>query len=137
MQRYPKCFQKDKTDVKIVDCTEGILEKFKIDNSTLLGEKQSDSARPRIDVEQAIKRIKDFSILNGAFPMKMVNLLKNIYIHIHINIEILNINIHLTYILMYAFQSESTLYSCLNVKELLARNRRDSCSLSGCNGTRT
>ena len=25
----------------------------------------------------------------------------------------------------YAFQSESTLYSCLNVKELLARNRRD------------
>ena len=81
MQRYPKCFQKDKTDVKIVDCTEGILEKFKIDNSTLLGEKQSDSARPRIDVEQAIKRIKDFSILNGAFPMKMVNLLKNIFIH--------------------------------------------------------
>lgn len=81
MQRFPKCFQKDKTDVKIVDCNEGILEKFKIDNSTLLGEKQSDSARPRIDVEQAIKRIKDFSILNGAFPMKMVNLLKNIFIH--------------------------------------------------------
>ena len=25
----------------------------------------------------------------------------------------------------YAFESESTLYSCLNVKELLARNRRD------------
>ena len=25
---------------------------------------------------------------------------------------------------MYAFQSESILYSCLNVKELLARNRR-------------
>ena len=24
-----------------------------------------------------------------------------------------------------AFQSESTLYSCLNVKELLARNRRE------------
>ena len=24
----------------------------------------------------------------------------------------------------YAFQSESTLYSCLNVKELLARSRR-------------
>ena len=25
----------------------------------------------------------------------------------------------------YAFQSESTLYSCLNVKELLARSRRE------------
>ena len=25
----------------------------------------------------------------------------------------------------YAFQSESTLYSCLNVNALLARNRRD------------
>ena len=35
---------------------------------------------------------------------------------------------------MYAFQSESTLYSCLNVKELLARNRREIWSLSACNG---
>ena len=26
---------------------------------------------------------------------------------------------------IYAFQNESTLYSCLNVKELFARNRRD------------
>ena len=31
------------------------------------------------------------------------------------------------------FQSESTLYICLNVKELLAQNRRDICSLSDCN----
>ena len=37
----------------------------------------------------------------------------------------------------YAFQSESTLYSCLNVKELLARNRRDIWRLSDCNWTRT
>ena len=36
----------------------------------------------------------------------------------------------------YAFQSESTLYSYLNVKELLARNQRDIWSLSDCNGTR-
>ena len=35
----------------------------------------------------------------------------------------------------YAFQSESTLYVCLNVKEILARNRRDNWSLSDCNGT--
>ena len=32
----------------------------------------------------------------------------------------------------YAFQSESTLYSCLNVKELNAQNRRDIWSLSDC-----
>ena len=38
---------------------------------------------------------------------------------------------------MYTFQSESTLYSCLNVKELLARNRRDIWSLSDCNWTQT
>ena len=29
-----------------------------------------------------------------------------------------------SYHVTYAFQSESTLYSCLNVKELLARSRR-------------
>ena len=34
-------------------------------------------------------------------------------------------------------QSESTFYSCLDVKELLARNRRDIWSLSGSNGTQT
>ena len=32
-----------------------------------------------------------------------------------------NLTIHVT----YAFESESTLYSCLNVKELLARSRRE------------
>ena len=37
---------------------------------------------------------------------------------------------------MYAFQSESTLYSCLNVKELLAWNRRDIWDLSDSNGIR-
>ena len=30
-----------------------------------------------------------------------------------------------SYHVTYAFQSETTLYSCLNVKELLARNRRE------------
>ena len=37
----------------------------------------------------------------------------------------------------YAFKSKSTLYSCLNVKELIARNRCDIWNLSDCNGTRT
>ena len=42
-----------------------------------------------------------------------------------------------SYHVTYAFQSESTLYICLNVKELLAWKRRDIWSLSDCNGTRT
>ena len=36
-----------------------------------------------------------------------------------------------------AFQIESTLFSCLNVRELLAWNSRDIWSLSDCNWTRT
>ena len=41
------------------------------------------------------------------------------------------------YHVTYVFQSESTLYICLNVKETLARNRRRIWNLSDCNGTRT
>ena len=41
-----------------------------------------------------------------------------------------------SYHITYAFHYESTLYSCLNVREL-ARNRREIWGLSGCNGTRT
>ena len=37
----------------------------------------------------------------------------------------------------YVFQNEITLYSCLNVKELLARSRHKIWSLSDCNWTRT
>ena len=37
---------------------------------------------------------------------------------------------------MYAFQSESIFYSCLNDKELLALSRREIWSLSDCNWTR-
>ena len=37
----------------------------------------------------------------------------------------------------YAFQSESTLYCCLNVKEFLARSRREISRLSDCNWIRT
>ena len=48
--------------------------------------------------------------------------------------------VHLTvssYHVTCAFQIESALCSCLSVKELLARNRRDIWSLSDCNVTRT
>ena len=40
-----------------------------------------------------------------------------------------------SYHVTHLFQSESTLYSCLNVKELLARSRRHVWRLSDCNGT--
>ena len=48
--------------------------------------------------------------------------------------------VHLTvfcYHVTNAFQSESTLYICLYVKELLVRNRRNIWSLSDCNEIRT
>ena len=40
-------------------------------------------------------------------------------------------------LIMSRTRSKSTLYSCLNVKELLARNRREIWSLSDCNWTGT
>ena len=42
-----------------------------------------------------------------------------------------------SYQVTYAFQSESTLYSCLNVKDLLAWNRHKIRSLSDCTWTQT
>ena len=47
---------------------------------------------------------------------------------------------HLTvfyYRVTYVFLSESTLYICLNLKELLAQNKRDIWRLSDCNNTWT
>ena len=41
-----------------------------------------------------------------------------------------------SYHVTYSFHCESTLHSCLNVKELLARSRRHIWRLSDCNGTR-
>ena len=41
------------------------------------------------------------------------------------------------YHVTYEFESEFTLYSCLNVKDILARSRRHIWRLSDCNGTRT
>ena len=67
-------------------------------------------------------------ILNG---LKVKNYLRiNILIIeiIKLVIKSLKIKNQLTvcfYHVTYAFQSESTLYSCLNVKELLARSRRE------------
>ena len=41
------------------------------------------------------------------------------------------------YHVMYIVWSQSTLYSCVNVKEVLAQNRRNIWCLSDCNGTQT
>ena len=41
------------------------------------------------------------------------------------------------YHVTYTFQSESRLYSCLNIKKVLAQNRRDIWNLSDSNGIRT
>ena len=53
---------------------------------------------------------------------------------------VLTCTVHLIvcfYHVTYEFESESTLYSCLNVMELLARSRRHIWTLSDWNGTRT
>ena len=53
---------------------------------------------------------------------------------------VLTCTVHLTLCschVKYAFQSESTLYSCLNVKELAARSRAEIWRFSDCNWTRT
>ena len=41
-----------------------------------------------------------------------------------------------SYHVTYSFHCESTLHSCLNVKELIAQSRRHIWRLSDCNGTR-
>ena len=53
------------------------------------------------------------------------------------SLQILIIMTVYSYHVTYTFQSESTLYSCLNVKELLGRSRREIWRLKDCNGTRT
>ena len=57
----------------------------------------------------------------------------NIKTHLSINLFLTVCYYHVTYL----FPSESTLYSSLNVKELLANNRRGIWILSDSNGTRT
>ena len=58
------------------------------------------------------------------------------FVFYHLLLVMINMTVwscHVT----YAFQSESTPYYSLNVKELLARSRREIRSLSDCNWNRT
>ena len=53
---------------------------------------------------------------------------------------VLTCTVHLAvccYHVTYSFESEFTLYICLNIKEFLSRNRHDIWSLSNCNGNPT
>ena len=79
----------------------------------------------------------NFYYFKCELPPLMLSLGHNCENRLHYfkhNIRLAVCYYHVTY---YTFQNESTLYSCLNVKELLARNRRDIWSLSDCNGIRT
>ena len=57
---------------------------------------------------------------------------QQIFIEYKHSIRLTVCSCHVTYL----FQSESTIYNCMNVKELLAQNRPKIRSLSDCNGTR-
>ena len=73
-------------------------------------------------------------------PVKFVFFLKSsLFLTYSIVSVCLSANILLvcSYHVTHAFQSESTLYSFPNVKELLARGRHEIWSLSDCNWTRT
>ena len=85
-----------------------------------------------------IREIEIFfqSSQNEYYSMRSYMLIDNININKFQNKCLDHINI-CPYHIMYSYQSEFTFYSCLNVKELLDRNRREIWSLSDCNGTRT
>ena len=76
--------------------------------------------------KQLIKRSDIFNLIFNILPSKVT------YI-VNIQRKCTVCSYHVTYL----FQIESTMYSCLNVKKLLVRNRSDIWNLSDCNGTWT
>ena len=76
--------------------------------------------------KQLIKRSDIFNLIFNVLPSKVT------YI-VNIQWKCTVCSYHVTYL----FQIESTMYSCLNVKKLLVRNRSDIWNLSDCNGTWT
>ena len=72
-----------------------------------------------------------------CFPVNFAKFKITPFTIVHLWWLLLEKNMHLTvcyYHVTYAFQIESTLYSCLIVKELLSRNRRHIWNLSDSNG---
>ena len=78
-----------------------------------------------------------FYALLTQFPEDLVTFTEEILNDFLCSVNFFRILTVCSYHVRYTFQSESTLYSCLNVKELLGRNRREIRSLGDCNGTRT
>ena len=78
-------------------------------------------------------KLENFVNSDLSFAMS-VSLCKSFIVSNFDTIKILTVcSHHVT----YTFQSESTLYSCLNVKELLAQSKHEIRSLSDCSWTRT
>ena len=67
------------------------------------------------------KYSKKIALYRGKNAVKFIKSFVNEYNYCKTIIKLIVYSYQVT----YAFQSESTLYSCLNVKELLARNRRE------------
>ena len=79
----------------------------------------------------------DYSVFNRAKYFPFYFDISKITTYLSLTLLIITILPVCFYHVKHAFQGESTLYGCLNVKELLARNRREIWSLSDCNETRT
>ena len=78
--------------------------------------------------------LKSLNSLNLLFFKKRVIFgFYSLSIFVKYSLDLTVYSCHVT----YTFQSESALYSCLNVKELLARSRPEIWRLSYCNWART
>ena len=97
---------------------------------------------PKIDKHDTLKKmcLTKMTHLAKKFPkvmcqvLSLILLCNVIQIHDHKKFFLLTV---CSYHVAYAFQSESTIYSCLNVKELLTQNKCNIGNLSDCNGTQT
>ena len=83
----------------------------------------------KLDVPSSYKTYTVIPLLHGG--MKIQKFMKNETTGIRKTMTVCSYNV------TYTFQSESTLYSCFNVKELFARNKRNIWSLSHYNWTLT
>ena len=81
-------------------------------DNCLIGENYRDLRQEKVKQRKAI-------IKNGKFTLSNFNL----FVPNAPFLYALKTSENLSYHVTYAFQGESTLYSCLNVKELLARSR--------------
>ena len=94
-------------------------------NGNVQSHDQGESKLNSIIANSGVHAVIDDKLMKSRFNKNKIAILKTKFLTVS------------SYHVTYAFQSESTLYSCLNVKELLARSRREIWNLSDCNWTRT